>query len=424
MTHQAAAAPPPGRGFTAYLWGESASLAGSAVSAVALPALAILHLDATPGQVAVLAALNHLPAFVLALPAGVIADRTSKKHLMIWSDLTAAGAVTAVPVAAALDALSMGVLYAVTVATGSAGVLHQAAAIALVPQLAAPGELHRANAQVGATFAVADSAGTYLGTALVAALGPARSLIADTVSYLVGAWCATRLRPAPGPPPAERRSLVQEIGEGLTYTARTPLARILVLALVITSAGAGLVSTFWAYHLLTALDMGTTGLGVIMGVSALGAFAGALAAPRLVARHQPGRVLLAGFALCPLAHLPLLLAHSGPGWIAVLAAAGAVHMAGAACAGCTQRSVRQAICPPTLQGRAQQTSTWLITGTRPFAALAAGALVAVSSVPAVLTAGVVVSAVPVLVLWCSPVRYLAAMPLPGGQAAAVEKARP
>ncbi|GLF98108.1 NUDIX hydrolase [Streptomyces yaizuensis] len=33
MTHQATAAPPPGRGFSAYLCGESASLAGSAVSA-------------------------------------------------------------------------------------------------------------------------------------------------------------------------------------------------------------------------------------------------------------------------------------------------------------------------------------------------------------------------------------------------------
>ncbi|MGW5680323.1 MFS transporter, partial [Streptomyces sp. NPDC003860] len=98
-----------------------------------------------------------------------------------------------------------------------------------------------------------------------------------------------------------------------------------MLALIVTSVGAGLVSTFWAYHLLTTLETGTTGLGVIMGVSALGAFAGALAAPRLVARHQPGRVLLAGLALCPLAQLPLLLAGPGPGWVAVLAVAGAVH---------------------------------------------------------------------------------------------------
>ncbi|MGV9316454.1 sugar nucleotide-binding protein [Streptomyces sp. NPDC003691] len=50
----------------------------------------------------------------------------------------------------------------------------------------------------------------------------------------------------------------------------TRLARTLVLAFVITSAGAGLVPISWARHLLTAPGMGTTELGVIMGVSTLG----------------------------------------------------------------------------------------------------------------------------------------------------------
>ncbi len=69
---------------------------------------AVLALDAAPGQVA---ALSQLPAFVLALPAGVIADRTSKQRLMIWSHLTAVGVVAAVAAAAVLDALSMWVLH-------------------------------------------------------------------------------------------------------------------------------------------------------------------------------------------------------------------------------------------------------------------------------------------------------------------------
>ncbi|GAA2254298.1 hypothetical protein GCM10010232_49160 [Streptomyces amakusaensis] len=135
-------------------------------------------------------------------------------------------------------------------------------------------------------------------------------------------------------------------------------------------------------------------------------------------------MLLAGFAVCPLAHPPLLMARPGPGWTAVLAAAGAVHLDGAACAGCTQRSVRQTICPPALQALAQQTWTWLITGSRPFAALAAGALAAVTSVPAVLAAGVVVSAVPVLVLWCSPVQRLNAMTVSERYQVASEEGRP
>ncbi|MFI1868872.1 MFS transporter [Streptomyces jumonjinensis] len=203
---------PRGYGSTAYVWGESASLAGSAVSAVALPALAILHLHATPAQAAALALPAHLPAFALALPAGVLADRRPRKRLMILSDLAAATAVASVPAsAAALDALTVPVLYAVTLLTGAAGVRHQAAAIALVPQLSTPDQLHRANSRIGAAFAAADSASTYAGTALISAVGATRSLLVDALSYLAGTWCATRIRPGPSTPPDEVRARPQAL---------------------------------------------------------------------------------------------------------------------------------------------------------------------------------------------------------------------
>ncbi len=40
----------------------------------------------------------------------------------------------------------------------------------------------------GSAFAVADSAGTYLGTTFAAVLGATHSPISDALSYLVGAW--------------------------------------------------------------------------------------------------------------------------------------------------------------------------------------------------------------------------------------------
>ncbi|MFC8016579.1 hypothetical protein [[Kitasatospora] papulosa] len=43
------------RSFQAYWLGEATALAGSSVSAVALPVIAAIELDATPGQVSMLA---------------------------------------------------------------------------------------------------------------------------------------------------------------------------------------------------------------------------------------------------------------------------------------------------------------------------------------------------------------------------------
>ncbi|WP_073775465.1 hypothetical protein [Streptomyces sp. MJM1172] len=77
-----------------------------------------------------------------------------------------------------------------------------------------------------------------------------------------------------------------------------------------------------------------------------------------------------------------------------------------------EKSVRQQICPPQLQARAQQTSTWLVSGSKPFAALVAGALATAYGVRAALAAGTLLLVVPVLVLWRSPVSRLTAMPVP------------
>ncbi|WP_234321137.1 MFS transporter [Streptomyces katrae] len=405
------------RSFTAYLSGESASLIGTAVHAVALPSLAVLHLKATPGQIALLFFLLQVPAFVLALPAGALIDRHDKKTVLVATDLVAAAVVAVIPATAVLGTLSMPVLYGVALVLGAVTVLHQAAAISIVPQLVEPGLLQQANSRIGAAFGAADTAGTYLGTAVVAVVGAGRAMALDTVSYLVSAWCASRIRTASAPvSPKVRRKMVAEVWEGLVYVARTPLVRPLVLCLAGTGFGSALTSTFWAFHLLTTVRTGTTGLGVILGVSGAGCLAGALAAPRMVGLFGPGPVLVTGFAMYPLMSLPLLFAGPGPLWLLVLAVAGALQFAAAACAGTTQRSLRQQICPPELQARAQQTSTWLVSGSRPFAALSAGALAAATNVWTVLLVGALVLVVPAFVLWRSPVYRLTSMPVPASTA--------
>ncbi|WP_405816454.1 MULTISPECIES: MFS transporter [unclassified Streptomyces] len=335
-------APALGPGFRLYLRGESAGLVGTSVHLVALPTLAVLELDATAGQAALLASLAHLPTFLLALPAGGVVDRYSKRDLLVGTDLVGAAVITVVPVAALAGVLSMPVLYGVALVLGAVSVLHQAAAIAIVPQLVEPALLHRANAKVGAAFGAADTAGKYLGTLVVAVVGAAKAFWLDALSYLVSAWCAARIPEPSWPMSAEgrpRRRFAGEIWEGLAYTARTPLVRDLVLALTLTGLGVGVTGALFAYYLLTTLEAGPTGLGVVMGVSGVGALTSALVALRIVARFGPGPTLHAGFATCPVAGVPLLISGPGPVWLAVLAAAGGIQLAAAAVVGTTQRSV-------------------------------------------------------------------------------------
>ncbi|MER8197628.1 MFS transporter [Streptomyces microflavus] len=394
-----------------FLAGEGLGHAGSCVHGIALPALAVLQLEASAGQAALLSFAATAPALLVALPAGVLIDRYRLRTVMITTDLASASFTLAIPAAALLDALTMPLLYAIALILGSLATLHKAAAMAAVPLLAdQERQLHRANAQFTMVITTAGFLGRALGTVLIAVAGPARTLIADAVSLVMSACCASRVRdlPAPDRSPAKRQPIRKEIGEGLTFTLRDPVLRALIVALTATSVGSALTTALLPYHLLTAVETGTTGLGVIMAAGSLGGLAGALIAPRLVRRFGSGPVLAAGFCLHAVAQIPLLLATPGPTWLIVLTLAGSGQYAAATTVGTTQRSVQQWHTPPHLRARVQQTALWLGTGMIPLAVLAAGALATLASVRTVMALGVLVLIVSAGVLWRSPVRHLTA----------------
>ncbi|WP_153812156.1 MFS transporter [Streptomyces sp. SUK 48] len=404
------------RSLRAYWVGESTSLAGSFVHAVALPVVAVVELHATPRQVSLLAAAATAAAVVLALPAGVVGDRCAKRPLMVATDLTAAAVVTTVPLCWATGSLSMPVLYVVALLLGVLTVFHQAASIAIVPDLVRPQGLPSAHSRIGAACAVADTAGTYGGTLVVALAGAARTLWLDALSYFVSACCALRITPGPAADPQGGRpaGVIGDIREGVGYVMRDAIQRPLVLALTAYAYADGIVTTYTAYTLLTRLHAGSTGLGVVMGVTGAGGLAGALLSCRITARFGPGRTIVAGFAAYAVCGVPLLVARPGAGWLSVIAVAGALKTAVGVAAGSTHRALRQQLCPPHLQSRAQQTAVWLASGVRPLAALTAGGIAAICGVRAALLAGTVLYLIPAALVQASRAGRLAAMPCTPG----------
>jgi predicted MFS family arabinose efflux permease len=394
--------------FRFLLGAEAVSLSGSAVSTVALPALAVLELRASTTEVAVLAFLGQLPN-AFALWAG--ADRHPERPQLIVSDVAAAGALVSIPAAALAGALTVGQLCAVAIVLGAAKMVHDAAAISLLPALVDPDQLHDANSKLGAASSVADSAGTNAGAALVGAVGPARSVLADALSFLASAVLLWRMRaPETATAPRARTGLVRDIADGVRYVARQPTIRTVIAALSTLSFGLAIMNTYWAYYLLDRLGASPSAFGVIMGVGGAGGVAGALLAPRIAARIGIGPTIIVGFAISPLAQVPLLCAGPGLRWQIVLAATLAVQLFWATASGTSQRSLRQAVCDPDFQGRMQSASTTLTAGVRPLAAATAGGLVLLLDVRATLAIGALLQVVPIVLLLASPIRALRTIP--------------
>ncbi|MGW0604035.1 MFS transporter [Streptomyces sp. NPDC002640] len=396
--------------FRFLLGSEAVTLSGSAVSTVALPALAVLELRASTTEVAVLAFLGQLPSAV-ALWAGALSDRRPKRPQLIASDLAAAGALVTIPAAALAGALTVGQLCVVAVVLGAAKVLHDAAAISLLPALVDPSQLHDANSKIGAASSVADSAGTNAGAALVGAVGPALSVLADALSFVVSALLIWRMRFLEAATASRARtSLAGDIADGVRYVARQPTIRTVIAALSTLAFGLAVMNTYWAYYLLDRLGASPSAFGVIMGVGGVGGLAGALLAPWIAARIGIGPTIIVGFAVSPLAQVPLLCAGPGLRWQIVLAATLVVQLFWATASGISQRSLRQAICDPAFQGRMQSASTTLTAGVRPLAAATAGGLVLFLDVRATLAIGALLQVVPVVLLLVSPIRALRKIP--------------
>ncbi|MFE6977147.1 MFS transporter [Streptomyces sp. NPDC057682] len=393
-----------GRSLTFLLVGEGVGFVGSSVHRVALPALAVLYVDASPGEVAFLAFAGAIPALLVSLPAGVLLDRYPLRPVLVATDLASAVVVSAIPAAAGLGMVSMPLLYSIALALGSLSVLHLAASMAAVPLLSDTRRLHRANSTFTAVITTAGVTGSALGTVLVATAGPARALLADATSFVVSACTAARVRalPATGPVRAARRPILDDIREGLRYSAKDEVLRPLLMVLTATGIGSGLTVTLLAYHLLTAVHSGVTGLGMIMVAGSLGGLAGALIAPRLTRRYGAGTVLAVGFAVHALMQIPAIFAEPGAAWLAALVAASFLRFTAATIVGTTQRSVQQWTTPHHLRARVQQTALWLGQGSLPLATLAAGGLAILIGVRTVMLVGTLVLLLSAGMLWRSP----------------------
>src|SRR4029453_13992406 len=104
-------APPPLTGpplFLRYWAGQTISVFGDQISALAIPLTAILVLHASALEVGILTALAWLPHLLFSLPAGVWIDRRAhKRENMILADVLRGLALATIPLAWWLGTLTI-----------------------------------------------------------------------------------------------------------------------------------------------------------------------------------------------------------------------------------------------------------------------------------------------------------------------------
>ncbi|MFI5657032.1 MFS transporter [Streptomyces anulatus] len=367
------------------LWaGQTASQLGEHTTLVVLPLFAVLTLDAGAGQLGVLRAVGQAPILLFSLLAGAWVDRWRARTVMVLTDAARAVALGAAAVAGLLGLLGLPALFVVAFTVGALSVLFDVAYQASLVRMVRRDQLVRGNSALEGSRSAAQIGGPALGGALVSLLSAPVAAAAGALFFAVSFVSLRRIRrpesvPERVAPVPERPEHAAPVGgrirEGLRFVAGNAWLRVVCLA----SAAFQLsfAATMTVYLLFLPRELGLTGatVGLALAASGPGALLGSVLAARLPGRLGHGVVLVSaavlgnGALLC----VPALYGSSTTTILALLAV-NFVFGTFSQLVNVTVMSVRQAVTPDGMQGRAAATITFVGMGFTPLGSLLGGLL--------------------------------------------------
>ena len=383
--------------FMRLAWSNLAAQSAEQIGLAATPIVAVIALGAGTAEIGVLQTAQTLPFVLFAIPAGLLADRLSRRTVMASAEALRAFSLVAVLALAATGLLSWPLLAGLGFVGACGTVAFSVAAPALVPSLVPPGALSAANARIELARTVAFAGGPALAGALVGwlggppAFGVAAALSAGAVILLAG------VREPPRAAPASRSPLA-EIREGARFLFRHPLLRpVFVTQFVFNTAFFVLQAVFVPYA-VHQLGLSASGVGMTLASHGIGMVVGALIAARVMRRLPLGVVIAIG----PVAGLVASVVMVATIWTpsALLAGASFFLMgAGPIIWVISTTTLRQTVTPAHLLGRVSALNI-VAYGARPIGAAigaAVGGLYGAEACLAVACAGFLIQAVTILV---------------------------
>lgn len=386
------------------LWGAAAaSNLADGVFQVGL-ALLTVRLTRSPAEVSGIQLAARLPWLLLALHAGVLADRVERRRLLLGTSVGRIALVGGLAVLMLFGLERIELLYALAFALGIAETLFDTTVHAVVPSVVSQDELERANSYMqSAELLMLQFLGPPLGGALVAVTLES-SFGASALIYGCTALLLSRMGGRFQPQQRQaRRSVGQELREGLAFLWRHALLRPLALTTGTLNVAFGAVLAALPLYAVAPGPMGlsSAGYGALMMGTGIGGLIAApltawlqswLGASRLLLLSVAGAAL--GFAIPALTSSPFLVGM------------GLVLTGTAIFWNIVTVSLRQRIVPDHLLGRVNASYRLFAYGALPVGAAAGGLIGELWGLRAVfaLSAALVVSTLPPLALLAGPRR--------------------
>ena len=389
---------------------NGAAQAAEQVSLAAVPIVAVLMLNAGPGEIGVLNTAQSLPFLLLSIPLGLLADRQSRRRLMVVSESLRALSLAALLWATARGQLTLALLALLGFVGASGTVGFSVAAPALVPSLVPREALGAANSRLELARSAAFAAGPALAGALVSWAGASAAFALATTLSLLAVILLFRL-PEPPRTPAPVRHALLELQDGTRLVWRHRLLRPILLTAVAWNVSWFVLQAAYVPYAMRTLGLHAGTVGLTLAAYGAGMVAGALAAPRIMAAIRFGRVVLIGPAMSVLAMATMVATLAWPsaglaGTSFFLFGIGPILWT------ISSTTLRQTVTPHPMLGRVSSIFLTVNTGARPLGAALGGLVGAQWGVAACLWLALAGFCLQAAVIFASPVGDLARLPTP------------
>jgi predicted MFS family arabinose efflux permease len=393
--------------FNRLAWSNLAAQSAEQVGLAAAPIVAVLTLGAGAGATGMLQTAQTLPFLLLAIPAGVLADRTSRRRLMTASEALRGLSLAGILALGGLGLLTLPLLAALGFLGACGTVAYSVTAPALVPALVEPTALAAANGRLELARTVAFAGGPGLAGALVgwtggtAAFGAAVALSTCAVFLLAG------LR-EPARPARPSRHPLREIREGAGFVFGHRLLLPVYVTQVVFNTAFFILQAVYVPYAVQHLGLSAAAVGATLATYGLGMVVGALLTPRII-RALPFGVVI---ALGPLGGLVAAVVMVLTIWTPSVLLAGLSFFligAGPIVWVISTATLRQTVTPSVLLGRVSAINITAY-GARPVGALIGAVVGGLYGAPTCLVVAALGFLVQAVVIVASPVLQLARQP--------------
>jgi predicted MFS family arabinose efflux permease len=297
------------RAFRRLLGAAAISWFGDRMVPVAL-AFAVLAIDGSASSIGLVLAVRSGALLVSLLLGGVVADRVSRRAIMVAADIARLGTqglLAGLVIAGEAEIWSVAVLSGLT---GIAGGFFNPASTGLLPAIVAPERLQQANGVRATAMSAGEIGGPVLAGVLVAAVGAGWALAVDAATFGASALLLAGLR-VPRRVQRAASSFSEDLREGWTTFRDTTW----VWTFVLWAAFANVTWGAWSVlgPIVAERELGGAAVwGAINAALGAGALVGALAAIRQMPRRPVLAAALTGFVQVPALTLLATGAHAVP----------------------------------------------------------------------------------------------------------------